>query len=208
MKKVESCGFRIIRLVTDNHKVNVQAMRLLGNGIITYRTEHPCDPDRPLFMSFDPCHVLKNVRSQFLAHDIGPKGEISASYVKDVYELQKNFNVKPVYLEENGLHIKREELTYQEVMKSLVWRYVTSEQSKNEQAPVTEDDVNELKQQITSFRYDLLDVLKDNGMKINKVQRKRAEGEVLMTSLMMDEPSRHCSPGPDKFRRKAANLCR
>ncbi|KAH9373927.1 hypothetical protein HPB48_001103 [Haemaphysalis longicornis] len=62
-----------------------------------------------------------------------------------------------------------------DVMKSLVWRYVTSEQSKHEQAPVTEDDVNELKQQITSFRYDLLDVLKDNGMKINKVQRKRAE---------------------------------
>ncbi|KAL1434873.1 hypothetical protein MTO96_001752 [Rhipicephalus appendiculatus] len=80
-----------------------------------------------------------------------------------------------IYLEENGVHIKSEELTYQEVMKSLVWRYVTSEQSKNEQAPVTEDDVNELKQQITSFRYDLLDVLKDNGMKINKVQRKRGE---------------------------------
>lgn len=80
-----------------------------------------------------------------------------------------------IYLEENGAYIKKEELTYQEVMKSLVWRYVTSEQSKNEQAPVTEDDVNELKQQITSFRYDLLDVLKDNGMKIDKVQRKRAQ---------------------------------
>ncbi|XP_037567454.2 transient-receptor-potential-like protein [Dermacentor silvarum] len=80
-----------------------------------------------------------------------------------------------IYLEENGLRTKREEMTYQDVMKSLVWRYVTSEQSKNEQAPVTEDDVNELKQQITSFRYDLLDVLKDNGMKINKVQRKRGE---------------------------------
>ncbi|XP_050038332.1 uncharacterized protein [Dermacentor andersoni] len=96
MKKVESCGFHIIRLSTDNHKVNVQAMRLLGNGIVTYRTDHPCDPDRPLFMSFDPCHVLKNVRSQFLAHNIGPKGEISASYLKDVYELQKNLIVKPV----------------------------------------------------------------------------------------------------------------
>ncbi|KAH7969836.1 hypothetical protein HPB52_022357 [Rhipicephalus sanguineus] len=68
-------------------------------------------------------------------------------------------------------------------MKSLVWRYVTSEQSKNEQAPVTEDDVNELKQQITSFRYDLLDVLKDNGMKINKVQRKRAEVDALAESI-------------------------
>ncbi|XP_040069320.1 transient-receptor-potential-like protein isoform X1 [Ixodes scapularis] len=80
-----------------------------------------------------------------------------------------------IYLGDKGFPAKKEELKYQDVMKSLVWRYVTSEQSKNEQAPVTEDDVNELKQQITSFRYDLLDVLKDNGMKVTKVQRKRAE---------------------------------
>lgn len=79
MKKVEACGFKNVRLVTDNHKVNVNAMKLLGNGLVTYRTEHPCDPDRQLFMSFDPCHVLKNVRSQLLSHDIGPEREISSS---------------------------------------------------------------------------------------------------------------------------------
>lgn len=95
MKEIESCGFHI-RLSTDNHKVNVQAMRLLGNDIVTHRTDHPCGPDRLLFMIFDPCHLLKNVRSQFLAHDIGPRGEISASYLKDVNELQKNLIVKPV----------------------------------------------------------------------------------------------------------------
>ncbi|KAH6946725.1 hypothetical protein HPB50_014765 [Hyalomma asiaticum] len=96
MKKVEACGFKIVRLVTDNHKVNVNAMKLLGNGLVTYRTEHPCDPDRQLFMSFDPCHVLKNVRSQLLSHDIGPEREISSSYIKDLYELQKGLTVKPV----------------------------------------------------------------------------------------------------------------
>ncbi|KAH7933928.1 hypothetical protein HPB49_019322 [Dermacentor silvarum] len=96
MKKVETCGFRITRLVTDNHKVNVHAFKLLGYGCLTYRIEHPCDPERPLFLSFDPCHVLKNVRSQFLAHDIGPKGEISSSHLKAVYELQKDLTVRPV----------------------------------------------------------------------------------------------------------------
>lgn len=75
-----------------------------------------------------------------------------------------------------GRVVKGKDPYLQDVMKSLVWRYVTSEQSKHEQAPVTEDDVNELKQQITSFRYDLLDVLKDNGMKVTKIQRKRGEG--------------------------------
>lgn len=96
MKKVEACRFRIVRLVSDNHKVNVSAMNLLGNGILTYRTEHPCDHDRILLMSFDPCHVLKNVQSQFLSHDIDPKPEISSSYIKDLYKLQKGLTVKPV----------------------------------------------------------------------------------------------------------------
>ncbi|XP_050032440.1 uncharacterized protein [Dermacentor andersoni] len=96
MQKVEACGFRIVRLVTDNHKVNVNCMKLLGNGLLTYRIEHPCDRSRILFISFDPCHVLKNVRSQFLSRDIGPKGEISASHIKDLYELQKGLSVKPV----------------------------------------------------------------------------------------------------------------
>uniref|UniRef100_A0A6M2DDM5 Putative secreted protein n=1 Tax=Rhipicephalus microplus TaxID=6941 RepID=A0A6M2DDM5_RHIMP len=31
--------------------------------------------------------------------------------------------------------------------------------------------------------------------------------EVLTTSLMINEPSRCCSQSPDKFCRKAANLC-
>ncbi|KAH7973689.1 hypothetical protein HPB49_004011 [Dermacentor silvarum] len=96
MKKVETCAFRITRIVTDNHKVNVHAFKLLGYGCLIYRIEHPCDPERPLFLSFDPCHVLKNVRSQFLAHDIGPKGEISSSHLKAVYELQKDLTVRPV----------------------------------------------------------------------------------------------------------------
>ncbi|KAH6925841.1 hypothetical protein HPB50_011089 [Hyalomma asiaticum] len=68
-------------------------MTLLGGGLLTYRIEHPCDCNRLLFLSFDPCHVLKNVRSQFLAH---PKGEVSSSYIKKLYELQKDLVVKPV----------------------------------------------------------------------------------------------------------------
>lgn len=96
LEKVEACGFRVVRLVSDNHKVNVSAMKLLGDGLLTYRIEHPCDCDRLLFLSFDPCHVLKNVRSQFLAHDFGPKGEVSSCYIKKLYELQKDLVVKPV----------------------------------------------------------------------------------------------------------------
>ncbi|KAH9379986.1 hypothetical protein HPB48_016867 [Haemaphysalis longicornis] len=48
LEKVEACGFRVVRLVSDNHRVNVNAMTLLGNGLLTYRKEHPCDRDRLL----------------------------------------------------------------------------------------------------------------------------------------------------------------
>ncbi|XP_074595118.1 transient receptor potential-gamma protein-like isoform X2 [Brevipalpus obovatus] len=56
--------------------------------------------------------------------------------------------------------------TYSNVMRCLVRRYVTREQRKAEETGlVTEDDVNEIKQDIGSFRYELIDMLKKNGMK-------------------------------------------
>uniref|UniRef100_A0A147BB70 Putative transposase protein n=2 Tax=Ixodes ricinus TaxID=34613 RepID=A0A147BB70_IXORI len=96
MKNVEAAGFRILRLVTYNHKVNVSAMKILCGGFLTYRIEHPCNSERLLFLSFDYCHVLKNVRSQFLARDMGKNGEISSSRIKKIYDMQKNWTVKPV----------------------------------------------------------------------------------------------------------------
>lgn len=50
-------------------------------------------------------------------------------------------------------------------MRCLVRRYVTTQQRKAEDQGVTEDDVNEVKQAVTSFRSELFDILKNNGMK-------------------------------------------
>ncbi|XP_077489494.1 uncharacterized protein LOC144100410 [Amblyomma americanum] len=96
LTKVEEAGFKVVRLVSDNHKVNVSAMKDLCGGFLTYRIQHPCNPDRLLFLSFDYCHVLKNIRSQFLARDLGEKGEVSSSHLKKLYEMQKDWIVKPV----------------------------------------------------------------------------------------------------------------
>ncbi|KAG0436647.1 hypothetical protein HPB47_017839, partial [Ixodes persulcatus] len=53
MKNVEAAGFRILRLVTYNHVVNVSAVKILSGGFLTYRIEHPCNSERLLFLSFD-----------------------------------------------------------------------------------------------------------------------------------------------------------
>ena len=50
-------------------------------------------------------------------------------------------------------------------MRALIWRYVVSTQSERED-PATEDDVHELKSDISSWRCELLDILNRNGMNI------------------------------------------
>ncbi|XP_011630949.1 transient receptor potential protein-like [Pogonomyrmex barbatus] len=50
------------------------------------------------------------------------------------------------------------------VMRLLIRRYVTAEQRKRDEFGITEDDVREIRQDISSFRYDLIDILRKNGM--------------------------------------------
>lgn len=51
------------------------------------------------------------------------------------------------------------------VMRCLVRRYVTNQQRKAEETGITEDDVNEVKQAVNSFRSTLFETLRNNGMK-------------------------------------------
>ncbi|KAF2354684.1 Ion transport domain [Trinorchestia longiramus] len=70
---------------------------------------------------------------------------------------------------------KQEEMRdsqYQRIMRNLVRRYVTAEQRKVEESEITEDDVNEIKQDINSFKYELLNILKINGMQTGTAHHK------------------------------------
>jgi hypothetical protein len=59
---------------------------------------------------------------------------------------------------------------YEKLMRCLVRRYVTREQRKMEETgPITEDHVKEIKQDIDCFKYELLDLLKYNGMKCREI---------------------------------------
>lgn len=61
---------------------------------------------------------------------------------------------------------------YTNVMRSLVWRYVSAMHRKIEDSPVTEDDVNEVKMEISAMRYELLEVFEKNGMDVSSANRK------------------------------------
>lgn len=57
-------------------------------------------------------------------------------------------------------------------MRALVWRYVSAMHRKCEENIVTEDNVNEVKNEISTFRYELLDVLNKNGMDTSGFEKK------------------------------------
>ncbi|XP_023310819.1 transient-receptor-potential-like protein [Anoplophora glabripennis] len=81
--------------------------------------------------------------------------------------LRKKDKLKRINREE-----KERDFRYTAVMRALVWRYVSAMHRKCEEAIVTEDDMNEVKGDISSFRYEILDVLGKNGMDISSAERK------------------------------------
>ncbi|KAH9372161.1 hypothetical protein HPB48_009706 [Haemaphysalis longicornis] len=88
-------GFDVVRLVTDNRKVNVTAMEVLWDGALHISAPHPADATKNIFLAFDQSHIIKNVRSQFLAKDVGREKEISSIYLNKIYKMQNSI-VKPI----------------------------------------------------------------------------------------------------------------
>ena len=57
-------------------------------------------------------------------------------------------------------------------MRSLVWRYVSKMHRQADDDPVTEDDVNEIKGEISAMKCELLHVFERNGMDVSSADKK------------------------------------
>lgn len=66
-------------------------------------------------------------------------------------------------------------------MRSLVWRYVSSKHRKDDESAVTEDDINEVKCDISAMRYEMLEIFERNGMDISSADKK--ERGMILKSL-------------------------
>lgn len=58
-------------------------------------------------------------------------------------------------------------------MQLLIRRYVTVEQKKMEEFSVTEDDIAEVRHDISTLRFELMDVFSQNNFKVPKIQRQQ-----------------------------------
>ncbi|XP_047515859.1 transient-receptor-potential-like protein isoform X1 [Pieris napi] len=88
--------------------------------------------------------------------------------VMKIFSLMKKNKEVQVKVEKE----KEDDARYTAVMRALVWRYVSAMHRKLEEEPVTEDDINELKVDVSALRYELLDVLGRNGMDVSFTNRK------------------------------------
>ena len=106
LRLLTDCGFIVLRLVTDNHASNTALFKRLSNGPPKNYINHPFLPQIPLFLSFDFCHAIKNARNLFLQRDMfSSAGLITSEYLKKLYNIQKDFPVKPVrYLTKKHLY--------------------------------------------------------------------------------------------------------
>lgn len=74
------------------------------------------------------------------------------------------------------------------VMRLLVRRFITAEQRKRDDFGVTEDDVMEIRQDISTLRYELIDIFHKNGMKTPRVDSKENQCKLvffILTSLTL-----------------------
>ncbi|CAG0889821.1 unnamed protein product [Cyprideis torosa] len=72
--------------------------------------------------------------------------------------------------------IRMRQIAYMKTMRSLIRRYITTQQRRSESQGVTEDDINEVRHDISTFRCQLLDVLKQNGMDTGTHSSDQMEG--------------------------------
>ncbi|CAH1159812.1 unnamed protein product [Phaedon cochleariae] len=89
-----------------------------------------------------------------------------------LFGIRKKDKLRRMSTKRRNREEKERDYKYTAVMRALVWRYVSAKHRKCEEAPVTEDDVNELKSDISSFRYEILEVLGKNGMDISSAEKK------------------------------------
>lgn len=112
--QVESIGFKIISVISDNGAINRKAFQLLSiDSTLQPYITHPADSERLLFLIFDTVHLLKCIRNCWISikkngsllypdFDTNYKGEAlvvqlfeaSFKYLVQLYENEKSSLIK------------------------------------------------------------------------------------------------------------------
>lgn len=65
---MENADFYVDAITSDGAQTNRGVWNLLGISENSEFCQHPCDPQRKLFMFSDFCHLVKNIRNGIIQH--------------------------------------------------------------------------------------------------------------------------------------------
>ena len=66
VRSIHEMGGCVVAFITDNARMNINMYRDLGFEEFNYYKEHPFDSNRLIFQFYDPVHILKNLRNNFI----------------------------------------------------------------------------------------------------------------------------------------------
>ncbi|KAH9385016.1 hypothetical protein HPB48_027050 [Haemaphysalis longicornis] len=99
IKAVEDVGFRVTRIVTDNHQSNVTLFKSLSeDGRPVYVVPHPFKQGNPPFLSFGRNHLIKNLRNNLVEREMVNGDDLiqGGLYLKKPLSIQSQLLVKPL----------------------------------------------------------------------------------------------------------------
>ena len=66
LQLVESVGYKVVALLSDNNRINRNMFAAMCGGVLQPSIVHPLDSTRQLFFLFDPVHLLKSIRNNWI----------------------------------------------------------------------------------------------------------------------------------------------
>ncbi|XP_037708978.1 transient receptor potential protein [Drosophila subpulchrella] len=88
--------------------------------------------------------------------------------------------------------LERAQTLHDKVMKLLVRRYITAEQRRRDDYGITEDDIIEVRQDISSLRFELLEIFTNNSWEVPDIEKKSqgvartTKGKVMERRILKD----------------------
>ncbi|XP_017131327.1 transient receptor potential protein [Drosophila elegans] len=88
--------------------------------------------------------------------------------------------------------MERAQTLHDKVMKLLVRRYITAEQRRRDDYGITEDDIIEVRQDISSLRFELLEIFTNNSWEVPDIEKKSqgvartTKGKVMERRILKD----------------------
>ncbi|KAI4463497.1 transient receptor potential channel [Holotrichia oblita] len=137
------------------------------------------DPDKPSYEVGEQMTLARlelaitYKQKKFVAHP-NIQQLLAALWYEGVPGFRRKSSIRKFFIisKRRNLEEKERDYRYSSVVRALIWRYVSSMHRKCEESSVTEEDINEVKSDISAFRYEMLEILNKNGMDVSCAEKK------------------------------------